>query len=181
MSKMNLNEEKQWLVNRIFSRISDSLFRPILCHCLNRLKISIFRFPKNLNSFHREYIWPSDSDLKMSRKGFDHVWDYLPHFSFYQLGLTCGISTMAVNCGLWVLWSVFGFYRPGRYRCSNVLDQQDMVPSIFWNPNPLLRYSTNVKDSENTDRWLAVLSSSIVHKYWIWTMPIWKSRDETGS
>ena len=67
----------------------------------------------------------------MSKKGFDQVWDYLPHFSFYQLGLTCGISTMAVNCGLWVLWSVFGFYRPGRYRCSNVLDQQDMVSEHF--------------------------------------------------
>ena len=67
----------------------------------------------------------------MSKKGFDQVWDYLPHFSFYQLGLTCGISTMAVNCGLWVLWSVFGFYRPGRYRCSNVLDQPDMVSEHF--------------------------------------------------
>lgn len=63
----------------------------------------------------------------MSKKGFDQVWEYLPHFSIYQLGLTCGISTMAVNCGLWVLWSVFGFYRPGRYRCSNILDQLGMV------------------------------------------------------
>ena len=30
-------------------------------------------------------------------------------------------------------------------------------------------YSANVKDSENGDRWLAALSSSIVHLYWIWT------------
>ena len=30
-------------------------------------------------------------------------------------------------------------------------------------------YSANMKDSENTDRWLAALSSSIVHYYWIWT------------
>ena len=29
--------------------------------------------------------------------------------------------------------------------------------------NPLLMYSDNVKDSENADRWLAALSSSIVH------------------
>ena len=28
---------------------------------------------------------------------------------------------------------------------------------------PLLMYSANVKDSENDDRWLAALSSSIVH------------------
>ena len=59
----------------------------------------------------------------MSRNGFDQVWDHLPHFSLYQLGLTCGISTVAVNQGLWVLWSVFGFYRPVRYRCMNFLDQ----------------------------------------------------------
>ena len=30
-------------------------------------------------------------------------------------------------------------------------------------PNPLLMYSANVNDSENDDRWLSVLSSSIVH------------------
>ena len=30
-------------------------------------------------------------------------------------------------------------------------------------------YSAYVKDSENADRWLAALSSSIVHLYWIWT------------
>ena len=30
-------------------------------------------------------------------------------------------------------------------------------------PNPLLMYSAYVKDSEKTDRWLAALSSSIVH------------------
>ena len=83
---------------------------------------------------------------EMSKKGFDQVWEYLPHFSIYQLGLTCGISTMAVNVGLWVLWSVFGFYRPGRYRCSNILDQLGMVseseiPGI---------YSV---DSENRDKY----------------------------
>ena len=36
-------------------------------------------------------------------------------------------------------------------------------------PNPLLMYSANVKDSENADRWLAALSSSVVHQCWIWT------------
>ena len=51
----------------------------------------------------------------MTTKGFDRVWDFLPHFSLYQLGLVCGLSTMALNCGLWVLWSVFGFYRPAKY------------------------------------------------------------------
>ena len=30
-------------------------------------------------------------------------------------------------------------------------------------PNPLLMYSANMKDSKNSDRWLAALSSSIVH------------------
>ena len=59
----------------------------------------------------------------MSKSGFDQVWDYLPHFSFYQLGLACGISTVALVQGLWVLWPVFGFYRPVRYRCTNILDQ----------------------------------------------------------
>ena len=84
----------------------------------------------------------------MSKKGFDQVWDYLPHFSFYQLGLTCGISTMAVNCGLWVLWSVFGFYRPGRYRCSNVLDQQDMVSEHFWKKLKKSRYKEALRTTK---------------------------------
>ena len=41
---------------------------------------------------------------------------------------------------------------------------------FFWrtpisklSPNPLLMYSANVKDSENADRWLAALTSSIIH------------------
>ena len=33
----------------------------------------------------------------------------------------------------------------------------------FLRPNPLLMYSANVKDRENANRWLADLSSSIVH------------------
>ena len=33
----------------------------------------------------------------------------------------------------------------------------------FLSPNPLLMYIANVKDSENTDRWLAALSSAIVN------------------
>ena len=30
-------------------------------------------------------------------------------------------------------------------------------------PNPILMYSANMEDSENADRWLAAISSSIVH------------------
>ena len=44
-----------------------------------------------------------------------------------------------------------------------VLDCKKIQKNVFLSPSPLLMYSTNVKDSENADRWLAALFSSIVH------------------
>ena len=55
---------------------------------------------------------------------------------------------------------------------KRVTEEPISIETIFWqilSPNPLLMYSANVKDNENADRWLATLSSSIVHQYWNWT------------
>ena len=49
----------------------------------------------------------------------------------------------------------------GKSRIPNVCYIQVIVFDL--SPNPLLMYSANVKNSENPDRWLAALSSSIVH------------------
>ena len=58
------------------------------------------------------------------------------------------------------LWSVAVkvLYRvEGNPSKQNILNQKNL------SPNSLLMYTANVKDSENADRWLAALSSSIVH------------------
>ena len=121
MSKMNLNEEKQWLVNGIFSRISDSLFRPILCHCLNRLKISIFSFPKNLNSFHREYIWRENVEKGIrSSLGLFATFLILPiGFDLWNINNGCELWFMGTLVSFWFLstWkiSLFECTRPTRH------------------------------------------------------------------
>ena len=53
----------------------------------------------------------------------------------------------------------------GLAQIDSILDglKQPYLERTFPSPNPLLMYIANVKDIENAYRWLAALSSSIVH------------------
>ena len=62
--------------------------------------------------------------------------------------------------------------KTGLYKKSQMFELKDFykvgmfltwIRAYALSSNRLLIYSDNVKDSENTDRWLAGLSSSIVH------------------
>ena len=53
---------------------------------------------------------------------FDVVWDFLPHITLYQTVLLFASSSFAIIGGFWVLWIVFGFYKP-EVRCLNALDE----------------------------------------------------------
>ena len=56
-----------------------------------------------------------------------------------------------------------GDFSPKRSKIDFWGAKHSWISKILPSPNPFLMYITNVKDSENADRWLAALSSSIVH------------------
>ena len=59
--------------------------------------------------------------------------------------------------GIWLcFWAFLKFQRFIAVFCA-----KDFIINL--SPNPLQIYSANIKDSENADRWLAPLSSFIVH------------------
>ncbi|CBY43176.1 unnamed protein product [Oikopleura dioica] len=59
------------------------------------------------------------------KKGFDHVWERLPHISFYQFWITTFPSVSSLMGGFMSIYPVFAQYKPP-YRCQNGLDRAEL-------------------------------------------------------
>ena len=80
----------------------------------------------------------SDSDQNRDSKGFDIVWNFLPHISTFQFLILIGISTVSAQTALWTISSVFGFYKPQNYRCRNAIDQLETIKYLNYTKKKLL-------------------------------------------
>ncbi|CBY40770.1 unnamed protein product, partial [Oikopleura dioica] len=63
------------------------------------------------------------------KKGFDHVWERLPHISFYQFWITTFPSVSSLMGGFMSIYPVFAQYKPP-YRCQNGLDRAELSPNF---------------------------------------------------
>ena len=65
---------------------------------------------------------PPDENRKKEHKKtsridtFDDVWEYVPHFSLYQFGITIFASMYAFIAGMWLIYPIFAMYIP-RFTC----------------------------------------------------------------
>ena len=157
--KKSCSEQSSWNISRNFDW-------PIISFALSSTVVtierdwSIRRSIMNLIGRRSVLFWipGSPSDLSTAHRLFNFL---SPIQMLYNLNYSLIIKS-------WIpiqkIYENFSF--PGHepdHITGKLIHQKIMSTFRYLSPNPTLMYNAYVKDSENAGRWLAALSSSIVH------------------